>query len=148
MWCTTCYIIVVAKAFQLAGPSTTRASSAYGWMSVRGVLQLTGTPSSIVLRYIVQKYSFIYLHLMLKIFRMLEEHGLLNHKDDLDLYCLHLCFGPLLEKSVSRFQRMWNGHKHRGLRNKTPAWVFFQSLMHLKAHANKHKLYYKELDQV
>lgn len=77
----------------------------------------------------------------------MELAGILDHKSDVDLFCLHLCFMPLLEKSADFTRRSWNLHKHRSLKHKSLNRVFEQGILHLKTYARQHNKYFTELDQ-
>lgn len=78
----------------------------------------------------------------------MEAAGMLDHKCNMDLYCLHLVFMPIISKSIKVYRRSWNLHKHRSLKHKSPNWVFEQGLLRLQAHACSTGLYFTELDQV
>lgn len=82
------------------------------------------------------------------LYRFMESQGILDGKCDTDLYCLHLCFKRLLVKSINIFRHSWNLHKHRGLRHKSPSWVFEQGLLLLHILAIKKGLQLTELEQV
>ena len=78
----------------------------------------------------------------------MENRGILDSKNEVDLYCLHAIFRPLLEESVAKFYRTWNIHKCRGLKSGSPKMVFEEGIKRLKAYAQHHGDYFTELDQV
>ncbi len=57
-------------------------------------------------------------------YRSMERAGMLNYRDETDIYCLHTVFFPLIKKSVEIHRKSWNLHKHRMLRYKSPNSVF------------------------
>ncbi len=78
----------------------------------------------------------------------MESAQILDSKNDTDLYCLHIVFGPLLNASIGKFFRTWNIHKHRNLHFKSPDWAFQQGLLRLKAYALQNHETFVELQQV
>lgn len=73
---------------------------------------------------------------------------MLDHKSEEDIYCLHLCFMPLLRKALRIFRRSWGFHKHRSLKHKCPDFVFERGLHDLRMFAIRKKLSFTELCQV
>lgn len=59
------------------------------------------------------------------LFCELEDAGLLNPNDDRDLFSLHYCVIPLLNKQLCEFRNSWKHHPLSSERNKTPhqLWV-------------------------
>ena len=55
---------------------------------------------------------------------------------------------PLLKRSLAFFVRSWNIHKAKGLKHKTPEYVFNEGLNQLRYYAMKHGHRYTELKQV
>lgn len=78
----------------------------------------------------------------------MQSEGILNRFDETHLYCLHLCFYPLLQEAVKTFKENWDVHKHRGLRHKRPVWVFEEGLRRLSTFARARGAYFTELHQV
>lgn len=78
----------------------------------------------------------------------MEESGLLDPDDEVDLYALHLVFKPMLQSACKRFQLNWNVHKHRSLHHKSPQWAFNKGLKIMKQVANECGQQLTELDQV
>lgn len=78
----------------------------------------------------------------------MENAGILDSKSELDLYCLHSVFLPVMKRSVFIHYKSWNLHKHRTLRNKSPNYVFKDAIRKLRIVAKEHRCYFTELDQV
>ena len=74
----------------------------------------------------------------------MEEESVLNPGCEVDLYCLHFFFLPMLNKALTEFKHSWNNHKLRTCKNKTPRQMFIQSIIEMKADGH----YHAELDQV
>ena len=74
----------------------------------------------------------------------MEDEGVLDPGNELDLYCLHFFFLPMLNKALDEFKDSWNSHKLRTCKNKTPRQLFIQSVIDMKADGD----YHPELDQV
>lgn len=73
---------------------------------------------------------------------------MLDHRNETDLYCLHLVFMPLLRKALRIFQRSWGLHKHRSLKHKCPDFVFERGLRDLRIFSIRKRLQFTELSQV
>lgn len=50
--------------------------------------------------------------------------GILEPSSEIDIYCLHLVFTPLLEKALIGFTGMWDNHQLRTCHKKTPNQLF------------------------
>ena len=44
-------------------------------------------------------------------FRCLENTGMLDPLNEIDLYCLHMCYLPRIEACIRSFQEAWNNHR-------------------------------------
>lgn len=66
----------------------------------------------------------------------MEHAGILDHRSETDLYCLHKVFFSLMRKSVRTHVESWNLHKHRSLRHKSPSFVFKEALRALKIYSS------------
>lgn len=62
------------------------------------------------------------------LFHSLENEDLLDPADDIDIGCLHLVFLPKINKMLELFQNMWNNHKLRTERNRSPLQLFMMGL--------------------
>ena len=74
----------------------------------------------------------------------MEEEEVLNQGCEVDLYCLHFFFLPMLNKALTEFQNSWNNHKLCTCRNKTPRQLFILSIIEMKDDGG----YHAQLDQV
>ena len=64
------------------------------------------------------------------IFRSLENDGLLDPLNEVDLYFLHLIFLPQINKCISDFKESWNHHPLSTEGNRTPYQLFFEGMLH------------------
>lgn len=62
------------------------------------------------------------------LFQYLEEKDLLDPTNDVDLCCLHFIFLPKINRMMQIFQNMWNNHKVRTEKNKTPLQLFMMGI--------------------
>lgn len=62
-------------------------------------------------------------------FRHLETIGLLDPLNEVDIYCLHLCYLPRIEKCLNSFQEAWNNHCLSTEGNATPLQLFLTGLL-------------------
>jgi len=78
----------------------------------------------------------------------MEEWGILDPMNDVDIFCLHFVGFPLLQSVVQRARQTWNHHKIRTEKNQTPHQLWISGLVML-AHAEQELgEQYIELDQV
>lgn len=61
-------------------------------------------------------------------FQFLENEGLLDPLNEIDLYCLHFIYMPRLHKQLCEFQESWNMHPLSTEGSKTPYQLFFEGL--------------------
>ena len=67
-------------------------------------------------------------------FYFMEDNGILNVCDDLDLYALHITFLPLIQHQLNQFKNGWANHSLRTERNHTPMQLWLMGLhqMHIQ----------------
>lgn len=58
------------------------------------------------------------------VFRSLEENGVLNPLNTVDLFCLHLVYVPRINIALQSFKEGWNNHPLSTERNKTPLQLY------------------------
>lgn len=81
------------------------------------------------------------------LFHSLENEDLLDPADKIDIGCLHLVFLPKINKMLELFQNMWNNHKVRTERNRSP----LQFMMGLQTVGNTTilgKEYFQSFDEI
>ena len=59
------------------------------------------------------------------IFVCLEEQGILDVNNEVDLFCLHAVFTDRINASIQEFIRSWNSHPLTSENNQTPLQLFF-----------------------
>lgn len=74
----------------------------------------------------------------------MEDMGILDVLDAVDIFCLHYVSKDLVQEACIRFQRSWNCHAIRTEGNKSPNQLYIAGLANLKSHNST----YTELDQV
>ena len=57
-------------------------------------------------------------------FRHLEEIGFLDPLNEIDIFCLHTCYLPRIDKCIRSFQEAWNNHRLSTEGNATPFQLF------------------------
>lgn len=62
----------------------------------------------------------------------MEEIGILDPLDELDLFCLHFVSKHVIQEACIRFQRSWNCHSVRTEVNKSPNQFFIAGLSNLR----------------
>ena len=62
-------------------------------------------------------------------FRALEEEGKLDPLNEIDLFCLHFTYIPLINHALEEFTSSWNNHKISTENNLTPNQLFIQGYM-------------------
>ena len=60
------------------------------------------------------------------LFRKVENDGILNTLDELDLFCLHTTFLPRINKALDSFAQSWNNHPVSTEHNRTPNQLFVE----------------------
>ena len=63
------------------------------------------------------------------VFKFLEEDGLLNQLDEVDLFCLHLVFLPRIQTSLDSFASTWNNHGLRTMGNRSPLELWHRGML-------------------
>lgn len=61
------------------------------------------------------------------VFEGLEAEGQLDVNDPLDMYALHFCYLPMLNKALDVFVQTWNNHGIRTAKNKSPEQLWLES---------------------
>ena len=74
----------------------------------------------------------------------MEEIGILDPLDGIDLFCLHFVSKHLIQEACKRFQRSWNCHAIRTEGNKSPNQLFIAGLANLRNYDGT----FTELEQV
>lgn len=59
-----------------------------------------------------------------EVFCWLERSNNLNVENDLDMWCLHQVFLPAINHALDHFARIYNHHKLKDRRSKTPMQLF------------------------
>ncbi|XP_019862005.1 PREDICTED: uncharacterized protein LOC109590546 [Amphimedon queenslandica] len=67
--------------------------------------------------------------LFISAFQELEEDGKLNPTNDLDVFCLHWVYLPLINKTLEEFRESWNNHPISTEHNNTPNQLLCQGLL-------------------
>ncbi len=62
-------------------------------------------------------------------FRDLEENHELDPLNEVDIFCLHWVYLPLINKTLTEFTESWNHHPLSTEHNQTPNQLFFQGLL-------------------
>ena len=75
----------------------------------------------------------------------MEKEGSLDPASDIDVYCLHQCYMPLLKNSIKEMRLDWNENK--AVSEMTPRALTFLGQLALKSRAAIDKVHYVELDQ-
>ena len=61
----------------------------------------------------------------------MEEVGVLDHTDSLDLYSLHFVFIPIIQQQLDVFREGWSHHSLRTEGNRTPLQLWILGLQHM-----------------
>ena len=62
-------------------------------------------------------------------FRKLENDGLLDRLNEVDMICLHYCFLPRIQKCLQSFREAWNHHVLSTEANATPYQLYLAGLI-------------------
>ena len=62
-------------------------------------------------------------------FRSLESEGLLDRLNEIDMFCLHYCFLPRINKCLNCFKEAWNNHVISTEANATPYQLYLAGLI-------------------
>lgn len=82
------------------------------------------------------------------LFYSFEQENMLDPSDDLDITCLHFVFLPKINETLNSFLDMWNNHKLRTEKNKSPIQLFMQGLMMVGNSTILGKEYFESFDDV
>ena len=63
------------------------------------------------------------------LFYFMEDTGLLTPDNDVDLFCLHFVYTPLINKALETFKRSWNNHKLSSEANATPQQLYIRGML-------------------
>lgn len=66
-------------------------------------------------------------------FHFLEDVGMLNVDDPLDIYTLHFVMLPIIQYQLDKFRMGWANHRLRTEFNKTPQQLWIQGMIHMQA---------------
>ena len=69
------------------------------------------------------------MHKFYAIFNSLEDQGLLNVLDDLDLFSLHYVYLPIIKRHLEFFREAYMHHKIRTACNKTPVQLWLSGAL-------------------
>ena len=58
------------------------------------------------------------------VFKSLEDNGVLDPHNCVDLYCLHLVYVPRINEALKSFQQGWNNHPLSTEFNRTPMQLY------------------------
>ena len=62
-------------------------------------------------------------------FRTLENEGTLDPLNNVDIFCLHLVYLPVINRTLEEFRESWNNHPLSTEHNSTPNQLFCQDLL-------------------
>lgn len=62
-------------------------------------------------------------------FRAMEENGILDCLNEIDMFCLHTVFLPRINEALQRFIETWNNHPMSSASNLTPNQQFIQGAL-------------------
>ena len=62
-------------------------------------------------------------------FQQLEQSGLLDTLNEIDMFCLHVCFLPRINHCLTSFQEAWNNHHLSTEGSATPQQLFLAGLL-------------------
>ncbi|XP_064641732.1 uncharacterized protein LOC135496373 [Lineus longissimus] len=82
-----------------------------------------------------------------QLFSHMEDEGILDCENSVDLFCLHHIYCPRLNETLARFTEVWNSHKIRTERNMTPRQLFIKGLSTLGGPDLIAREYFEELNQ-
>ena len=74
----------------------------------------------------------------LLLFYFLEDSGIMDPNNELDLYSLHYVFLPLIQKQLDCFRHAWAHHPLRTERNRTPQQLWILSLQTMNMEDEAH----------
>lgn len=80
--------------------------------------------------------------------RKLENAGKLDRENEVDLYCLHFVFLPLIRAKLAEFKKTWNSHRVRTAGYLSPKQLHLVGLHILACRSKKENKSFPELDQV
>lgn len=59
----------------------------------------------------------------------MEDTGILTPDHDIDLFCLHVVYTPLINKALEIFKGSWNNHKLSSEGNATPQQLYIRGML-------------------
>ena len=63
------------------------------------------------------------------LFYFMEDTGILTPDNDIDLFCLHVVYTPLINKALEIFKGSWNNHKLSSEGNATPQQLYIRGML-------------------
>ena len=76
--------------------------------------------------------------LLLLLFYFLEDAGILNVDNELDLYSLQYVFLPIIQKQLDSFRHAWAHHHLRTERNSSPQQLWILGLQAMNTQDEQH----------
>ncbi len=76
----------------------------------------------------------------------MEKERVMNPTSEIDMYCLHQCFMPLMKNLLKMWREDWNHNKTRS--EMAPSALKIVGQLALRSRAATEKAYFPELDQV
>lgn len=68
-------------------------------------------------------------------FRDMERSGYLDPLNEVDLYCLHYIYEPLINKCITEFKESWNNHSMSTEGSMSPHQLFFEGIAVIESQA-------------
>lgn len=65
----------------------------------------------------------------INLFKFMEEHGILDCNNGIDLFSLHYIYSPKIQNALNEFQESWNHHPVSTEGNKTPYQIWTLGMM-------------------
>lgn len=62
------------------------------------------------------------------LFTDMEEQGILDPIDEIDIFALHYVYVPIINLHLKRFKETWNNHQIRTANNLTPMQLIAESV--------------------
>ena len=79
----------------------------------------------------------------------MENQGILDCDNEIDLYCLHLVFDPYIQTFMDKLKNLWNRHPVRtAIRSASPNKLYTLGLQALRNVAEQKNVNFTELQQV
>ena len=71
------------------------------------------------------------------LFREMEDDGILDDLNEVDIYCLHYVFLPRINDRLKSFLERWNNHSVSTENLQTPSQMFISGLLPQLQHSNE-----------